>query len=66
MKSLELMKWITALVCPDGGTVLDPFAGSGSTLEAAVTGGFTAIGIEQHEPYIPLIQQRVDRAESAG
>ncbi len=62
VKSLELMKWVTSLVCPDGGVVLDPFAGSGSTLEAAVTGGFTAIGIEQHEPYIPLIQQRVDRA----
>lgn len=61
-KPLTIMRWITALTCPEGGTVLDPFAGSGTTVEAAILEGFNVIGIEREEAYLPLIQQRIDRA----
>ena len=59
-KPLELMKWLVRLVCPPGGTVLDPFAGSGTTLVAALAEGFNAVGVEQHEPYARLCRVRLD------
>ncbi|MFD5848369.1 DNA methyltransferase [Streptomyces chartreusis] len=59
-KPLELMRWLVRLVCPPGGTVLDPFAGSGTTLAAALAEGFNTVGMEQHEPYARLCQARLD------
>ena len=41
--------------------VLDPFAGSGTTIEAALIEGFEPIGIEMETEYLPLIQHRIDR-----
>lgn len=61
VKPLSLMQNLVRLVTPPGGTVLEPFAGSGTTLEAAVLEGFNAIGIEMTEEYIPLIEQRLER-----
>lgn len=61
VKSLNLMKWLVRLVTPSGGTVLDPFAGSGTTLEAAALEKTNAIGIELTPKYIPLIEQRLQR-----
>ena len=61
VKPLSLMQNLVRLVTPPGGTVLEPFAGSGTTLEAAVLEGFNAIGIEMTEEYIPLIEQRLAR-----
>ena len=55
------MRWLIRLVTPPGGTVLDPFAGSGTTIEAALIEGFNPIGIEMEADYLPLIQQRIDR-----
>lgn len=62
VKPLDLMRWLVRLVTPPGGVVLDPFAGSGTTLEAAIVEGFRCIGIEREADYLPLIDQRVARA----
>ena len=62
VKPLDLMRWLVRLVTPPGGTVLDPFAGSGTTLEAAIVEGFRCIGIEREADYLPLVTQRIDRA----
>lgn len=63
VKPLALMRYLVTLVTPPGGTVLEPFAGSGTTLEAAVVEGFNAIGIELDEDgtHIPLIQKRMSK-----
>lgn len=62
VKPLALMRWLVRMVTPPGGTVLDPFAGSGTTLEAAMLEGFNVTGIEREADYLPLIRARVDRA----
>ena len=59
VKPLALMEWLVSLIVPPGGTVLDPFAGSGTTLQAALNKGFHPIGIEQDAEYIKLIEQRL-------
>ena len=61
VKPLAVMRWLLRLVTPPGGTVLDPFAGSGATIEAALIEGFSPIGIELEAEYLPLIQHRIDR-----
>jgi site-specific DNA-methyltransferase (adenine-specific) len=53
------MRWLVKLVTPPGGTVLDPFAGSGTTLVAATLEGFDCIGVEFTEEYVPIIEGRV-------
>lgn len=62
VKPVALMEWLVALITPPGGTILDPFAGSGTTLQAARNKGFPAIGIEQDADYIQLIKQRLNGA----
>ena len=59
VKPVALMEWLVELITPPGGVVLDPFAGSGTTLQAALNKGFTPIGIEQDADYIKLIEQRL-------
>ena len=61
VKPLAIMQWLLRLVTPPGGTVLDPFAGSGTTIEAALIEGFNPVGIEMEADYLPLIQHRIDR-----
>jgi site-specific DNA-methyltransferase (adenine-specific) len=61
VKPLELMQYLIKLVTPPGGTVLEPFAGSGTTLEACIIEGFKCIGIELTPEYLPLIVQRVTK-----
>ena len=58
-KSVSLMKWLTRLVTPPGGTVLDCFAGSGSTGKACMLEGFRFIGIEQDAEYCAIAQRRI-------
>lgn len=61
VKPVKLLEWIVSLITPPGGKVLEPFAGSGSTLEAARNKGFSAIGIEREEDYIKLIHSRLKK-----
>lgn len=61
VKPLALMRWLVRLVTPPNGTVLDPFAGSGTTLEAAVTEGFHAIGVELLPEHADLCVQRLSK-----
>ena len=61
VKPLALMRWLVRLVTPPRGVVLEPFAGSGTTLEAALTEGFSVIGIEREADYLPLIMARLSK-----
>jgi DNA modification methylase len=58
-KPVALGKWLTRLITPPGGTVLDPFAGSGSLGVAAVLEGFNWIGIEQELDYFQIAEKRL-------
>lgn len=58
VKPVDLMSWLVRLITPPNGTVLDPFAGSGSTLVAAKREGFGFIGVELTGEYIPIIEAR--------
>jgi len=50
--------------CPEGGTVLDPFAGSGTTLAVAAELGRSAIGCELNPEYIRLAERRIKDARA--
>lgn len=62
VKPTALMQWLCRMVTPPGGTVLDPFTGSGSTGVAAVLEGFGFVGCEMTEEYLPIIHARIDSA----
>jgi len=59
VKPQELMKYLCRLVTPKGGTVLDPFMGSGSTGMAAKDEGFDFIGIEKEQEYFDIAEARI-------
>ena len=59
VKPISLMKYLCRLVTPPGGIILDPFAGSGSTLIAAKQEGFNYIGIEMEAEYIEIAECRL-------
>jgi len=62
VKPTALMEYLIKLVTPPGGTVLDPFTGSGSTGKAALLNGFKFIGIELTADYLPIIEGRLKHA----
>jgi len=66
VKPTDLMRWLVRLVTPPGGVVLDPFAGSGTTLAAAILEGFDCVGVEMTDDYLPLIEGRCTWAEKAA
>jgi DNA modification methylase len=59
VKPVDLMRWLCRLVTPPGGTILDPFAGTGTTGEAAFYEGFNAILIEREAEYVADIERRM-------
>ena len=59
VKPVALMRYLCRLVTPLGGTVLDPFAGTGTTGEAAVLEGFGVVLIEREAEYIADIERRI-------
>lgn len=65
VKPLALMRWLCRLITPLGGLILDPFAGSGTTLLAAHAEGFTALGIESDPDYYAIAERRIAAARSA-
>jgi site-specific DNA-methyltransferase (adenine-specific) len=59
VKPVKLLEWLINLITPPGGLLLDPFAGIGSTGQAARNLGFDFILIEQDETYVTFIHQRL-------
>lgn len=59
VKPVKLMRWLLELVTPPGGVVLEPFAGSGTTLVAAKKLDLSVIGIEREPKYCDIIRARV-------
>lgn len=59
VKPLSLMRWVTRLVAPPEGVLLDPFAGSGSTIAAAVLEGRAGLGIEREPEYAAIARGRI-------
>jgi hypothetical protein len=60
VKPIALMEWLVRLLCPAGGTVLDCFAGSGTTGIAAVQEDRSFIGIEREAIYVATARARID------
>jgi site-specific DNA-methyltransferase (adenine-specific) len=59
VKPTDLMRYLCRLVTPPGGTVLDPFTGSGSTGRGAVLEGFDFIGCELSPEYAEIARARI-------
>jgi DNA modification methylase len=62
VKPLALLRWLCRLVTPPGGTVLDPFLGSGTTAVACALEGFDLVGIEKDAGYVEIARRRVNAA----
>jgi DNA modification methylase len=60
---LPLCSWWARYICPPGGAILDPFAGSGTTGIAAVEHGCSYVGIEQMPRYVEVARERIQKAQ---
>jgi site-specific DNA-methyltransferase (adenine-specific) len=60
VKPVDLMQWLVRLVCPKGATVLDPFAGTGTTGAAAFIEGCRCVLIEREAEYLADIERRME------
>ena len=60
VKPTDLMAYLVRLVTPKGGTVLDPFNGSGSTGKACVRENFNYIGIDLSQEYLDISKARIE------
>ena len=64
VKPTDLMAYLVRMVTPKGGTVLDPFMGSGSTGKASVREGFNFVGIEREDEYMEIAKTRIEHEQS--
>ena len=64
VKPINLMKYLCRLITPKGGTVLDPFMGSGSTGMAAKEENFDFVGIEKQKEYFNIASARIESVET--
>jgi len=60
VKPIKLMQYLCRLITPKGGTILDPYMGSGSTGIGAKLEGFKFIGIEREEDYCKIAEARIN------
>jgi DNA modification methylase len=66
VKPIALMRYLCRLITPPGGTILEPFTGSGTTIAAAVFEGFNVIGCEMTDEYLPIIMARTRWAQTTN
>jgi len=66
VKPVDLIRWLVRLITPPDGLILDPFAGSGTTAEAAIHEHKRCILIEREDPYLPLITARLTKPMHIG
>ena len=59
VKPIALMEYLIKMVTPKNGIVLEPFAGSGTTLVACKNLGFKFIGIEKETEYCNIAEARI-------
>ncbi len=64
VKPIMLMEYLITLITPSNGIVLDPFAGSGTTLIAAKNLGFDYLGIEMDPEFVDIANLRLNSAKS--
>ena len=62
VKPTALMRYLCRLITPAGGTVLDPYMGSGSTGKAAMLEGFNFVGCEIDDNYFDIARSRIENA----
>ena len=59
VKPVDLMRYLVRLITPPGGTVLDPFGGSGTTALACLAEGFECVLIEREQDYAQIAESRI-------
>lgn len=60
VKPIGLLRHLVRHICPPGGTVLDPFGGTGTTAEAARLEGMNAVLMEAEPEYVAFLRRRFD------
>lgn len=66
VKPIKLMEYLCKLITPPGGTIIDPFCGSGSTLVAAKRLSFKFIGIDMDVEYVEIAKRRTEAIFGSG
>jgi len=64
VKPNSLMRYLCRMITPPGGTVFDPFMGSGSTGKAAINEGFEFLGFELEKNFFNIALERLERASN--